>query len=207
MSKLSGLQDLVPQLENINLNQVASMLQVKIDPQILENKLGNRLLYPQTVPLTETDLVFDLNLLQEALKSHPQSYYSSSLKKIVIPEELTQLFPNLQHLVWAFVNVFHPVGITTVFIKSQRLGTKSLGTIIKPEVLESGGDIKIEADGKSYLVKIGSLLVLPLVGRKIDIKFESNFAKLSGQNSLTTEVFGGELGLMVDARISFPKKP
>ena len=68
MPKFSGLFDSFDNLEKINVENVASFL--KNPPQLisLENYLANRILYPQTLPLTEENLEIDLAILREALK-------------------------------------------------------------------------------------------------------------------------------------------
>lgn len=199
MPKLGGLFDYFPELANIEVSKLACWVPY-INPQILANKLGNRILYPQALPLSSQDQVFDLCLLREALKLQPQNYCNQNLKRIFIAEELMKMFPNLKDLSLAFVDVFCPFGLTSFVTRYEHLGFKNLGTLIRPEISSASGSISLSVAGKKYQIKIGSLVMIPAAGKKVDIKFESNSARLLGRNLLITEVGGGEVGLIIDTR-------
>lgn len=200
MLKTRGLFSYFPKLTNIEVAKVAFWLNCGNNPQILENKLGNRILYWQTIPITYDDLIFDLCLFREALKLQPQSFYNQNLKKIYIPEEFLEMFPNIQELAMAFVDSIGHLGISSIVTRFENVGVKNLGTLIKPEIFSESGSINIFVKGKSYQIKIGSLVIIPADSQKVDIKFESEVAKLLTKNSLIAEVVGGVLGVIVDTR-------
>lgn len=200
MSKLSGIYDYFPGLDKISVEKVKLLIKRHDDPRILENKLANYLLYPQTIPETTTESLFILAVVKEALTLFPQNFYNPSLKRIYIPERFFHIFPNLQNLAWAFISAFDLSGIITLWLKKDEMGAKSLGTYIKPEIKEKSGLIYISVKNKKYQVKIGSVIIISCEHNKADIKFNSTTATLLGKKELTTEAVGGKLGFIVDAR-------
>ena len=201
MPKLKGLLSLLPPLENIPVEEMRLWLKRRDSPQILENEIGNRLLYPLTTPVTDQDLMLDYAILRESLKMEPQKYFSRNFGRLYIPDQLIPFFSNLQNLIWVFIDVFNPVGIVTVYAKGDGIGSKNLGSIITPTVSENSGQIELSVDNRKYRIKFGSMVTIPSDGRRLLIKFESDSATLQGKNSLAAEIFGGPLGIVVDARI------
>ena len=68
MPKLPGLFDSFDNLDQISPEAVATWLKPVPEFSHIENYLANKILYPQTVPLTEHDMQLDLSILREALK-------------------------------------------------------------------------------------------------------------------------------------------
>lgn len=201
MSKLTGLLEFFPGLESLSIDQMMQWLKIPGNPTIFENELGNRVLYPQTIPLDSSGLIFDLALLREALKINPHHYYNPTLKKIFIPETFLQRFPDLGQLAWAFIETFNPEGLVTIVEKIDDIGTKNLGTYLRPEIVTKNGIVVLWVAGKKYEVKVGSLNSIPASSSRVDIKFESTAARLVGKQNFVAEVAGGALGLIVDTRI------
>lgn len=200
MSRLKGLLEFFPQLETLSIDNIMLWLGSHGDATLLENRLGNRILYPQTIPISVSDLVFDFALLREALKLEPQKYYSQNLKRIYIPQLFLDRFPDMSKLIWAFVDTFKPPGLTAIVEKIDDVGTKNLGTYIKPEVINKEGWIYLWIGAKKYQVKVGSLMIIPAPSNRVDIKLESASVLFLGKKELSSEVFGGQFGLMIDAR-------
>lgn len=200
MSKLRGLFDNFVGIENISIENVIAYFGGRVDPRILENEVANRILYPQVIPESLQELALDLVILREALKNHPRDYYNRNLKRIIIPEFFLTRFPDLQNLIGAFVDAYLPPGVTTIFIKSEDMGMKKIGSIIKPDVLRGDGWIYFEVDGKKYQVKPGSLVSIPGAGNQVEVKFESKVAALNGKSNITIAAPGGQMGLLIDTR-------
>lgn len=201
MPKLKGLTSLLPPMDNMPTEDMRAWLKRRDTPQILENELGNRLLYPFSVPVSSESMMLDLAIIRESLKIEPQKYFSRNFGRLYIPDQLIPFFPNLQNLVWIFIDVLNPIGLVTVYAKSEQMGSKNLGTIITPIILGSSGAVDLSIDGRQFRIKFGSMVTIPTEGRRVVIKFESKNATLQGKNTLSAEVFGGPLGLMIDARI------
>lgn len=200
MAKLKGLCDQFYNLESIPIEKIARYLRRRENPRILKNELGNRILYPQAVPETHEGLMFDLAVLEEGLKLKPRKFYNPTFCKIYIPEIFLSRIPDLQKLVGAFIDAFKPVGITSILVKPENLPPRSFGTLIKPHLLANEGAVYLWVAGKKYQVEIGSLVSIPAGGKRVDLKFESTAATLLGKDSLSTEVSGGGIGVIVDTR-------
>lgn len=200
MPKIVGLFSHFPKLNTVTAGSVAAWLGGKADAKLLENRLGNRILFSSSVPYSADDLAFDLAILREAVKTQPQDFINPNLRLIYIPEEFGEFFPDLRTMVAAFIDVLKPSGVTSVVLKSKTLGLKNLGSVIKPEVTSKSGVILIRIRDYKYEVKVGSLTAIPAESGKVDIHFQSRAAKLLGKDDATLEIAGGKLGLLVDAR-------
>lgn len=202
MPKIPSLLDCfsTPGSISIDIDDSVAWLKSQTNPQLLQNQLCNHLLYPESLPLTPADLHLDLALLQEILKKRPGDYYNQNLKRITIPEGFLMRFSDLNQLVWVFTDVFGKPGITTIFLKSEKVGLKGLGTFIKPTVTSNFGWASVWIESKKYEIQVGSLMTIPFTGNRLDIKFASNSAKLLGKSQFITEVIGGGFGLAIDMR-------
>jgi hypothetical protein len=200
MPRLKGLFDNFQKLDSLQVEGVKNWLNRREDPALFENELGNRIVYPQTVPVTQENLIFDLAILREALKLQPEDYYNQNFHRLYIPENFLNFIPDIHKLVLAFIDTFDPWGVTTIFLRSERLGTMTLGTLIRPEIISDTGWIDLWVYGKKYEVPVGSITFIPAANNKIDIKFESGAAKLFEKNQTVAEVIGGQLGVIVDTR-------
>lgn len=201
MPNVKSVFDAFPNIEDISINNVAVSMGKTIGIQLLENQIGNKILYPQTVPVTAKELTLELAILKEAIRLAPDSYYNPNLKKIFIPEQFLVSFPSPVLLAGVFIDVFLPRDITYICIKSDKGLIGCLGSVIRPELVTKGGVINFNVLGKSYKLKIGGSYHLPINQSRADIKFESPNAKLLGEHDLSTEVFGGEVGIIVDTRV------
>jgi hypothetical protein len=200
MPRLKGLFDSFLKIDNLQVPDIKNWLNFRGDDRLLENQLGNRLLYPQITPVSQQELMLDLAVLREALKTQPEDYYNQNFKRLYIPDDFLKHIPDLHKLVWAFIDAFDPWGVTTIFLKSEDPGNKTLGTLIRPEILSDSGWIDLWVYGKKYEVTIGTISVIPAGANKIDVKFESAAARIMGKEQTLMEVVGGPLGLIVDTR-------
>lgn len=189
-------------LNKIRAEDVSSWLGKNYDFRSVSNYLANKITYPHTVALNPSEMIYEVAILREMLRLHPNEYYSAKAKRIYVPHDLVYFIPNIPKLVWPFVDVFKPIGLNTVILKENPpLGSaKNLGTFVKVEPVKKEGIVNVEIGGEKYQVKIGSLVVLPALPNKVDIKVASNGAKILGKAKLEMEIAGGPLGVMVDAR-------
>lgn len=168
------------------------------DTALLENELGNRILYPSALPVSQRDLNLDLAVLKEVLKKDGKRFYEPKQRKIFIPEDFTNRFPNLLALTFVFAQAFKPRGITSLLLETANIGSKNLGSLIKPDQSEAGGEIGFWVNGKKYQIKQHSLTQIPAFGNFVAIKFSSKKTKLLGQADFTTQVGGGAVGIIFD---------
>lgn len=201
MPKVINIFDYCPNLESISISEIAEYSGPHASLIPIENKLGNRILYPNTVPTSIEDLDFDLSVLKTILEANSQYFYKKNTHKILIPEELSVLLPDIPKLIKVFIDALNPLDFVTLVLQSSSTITKSLGTLIRPNITQKSGLANLEINGKQYhSVALGSLLIFPVTGSKVDIKFESKSALLLGRDRVIAEVAGGSLGIILDLR-------
>lgn len=193
MPKISGLFDYFPKASSLPIEKLAGWLKKHDTLMVLENNFQNRLLYAQAVPRTLSEAEFDLVILREALRLSPEDFYQARFKRICIPEEFLTSFPDLPSLVMAFTDVFAFRGLTGIFLKSKRIGLKSLGTVLKTTISPNSHSLIVRVDNKKYEVGADNLVVIPAKNNRVDLKVE-------GEKSLVAEVMGGDFGVAIDTR-------
>ncbi|HLD11421.1 MAG TPA: hypothetical protein VJB91_00735, partial [Patescibacteria group bacterium] len=99
------------------MENVGRWLPGSVDPTTLADSLGNKQLYPQTVPVTKQDLYLELALLIEDLRKHPEDVLKDG--KIIVSEKLFTISPSRGELVLVVLNAVEPEGIKEI----ERLGT------------------------------------------------------------------------------------
>lgn len=197
-SKITGLLSYISDVEKLEVEKIASDFLFKGNLEIIENQLGNILLYPQTIPTNKKESDFDLAIVKEILRLEPKNFYSSNLKRVYIPDIFIQIFPNLTKLVFIFIDILKPANMTSFLLKSENLGAKNLGTYIKPENALEHCFLDINIAQQKYHVPAGNITIIPMRQQKVDIKLESNCNIIEGRNEFTAEVIGGEIGLIID---------
>ena len=227
MPKLPGLFDSFDNLDQIDSTSLISWIKPAPSSIQLENYLANKILYPQTLPVSEIDMKIDLAILREALKMNgpkPQdsggpmlgdnSFLNFALKKIIIPKRFLLFVPDLTALTWAFVDgllfnrrkrdLFEDLWTVVVSDDSEEI----VGSVILPQ-FNSGSDTMdlsvLDRDfGKSppavYKIKAGSLTIIPCPKDRCEIAYKFSNGKIFGKKESALEVYGGRLGLMIDGR-------
>lgn len=188
----------VSNIEGVSLKNVLKWLNKSDAGVILQNKVSNRLLYSQVVAENEEEMEIDLAILRERLKLRHQEYLRAVSRRILIPEKLTQKYPNIVKLILAFIDAFQPIGLTTLTLESTAGGYKDLGTLIRPNLLP-GAEVELTITGKKFKV-LRKIVIIPSPSNKVDIEFRANRGELLGQHHLITEVAGGLIGVILDAR-------
>lgn len=201
MPKLTGLHEYFSKLEDVAIADIRMWLGKTEDLTILENRIGNRILYPQIIPQTAKDLQFDFAVVRKVIEVNQTKFYNKNLKRIEIPEEFLYHFPDIKKLVAAFVDALSPPGITTFWMKSIAFKPRNLGTLIRPENLKTGETLTIGVGGKQYPIKAGSLVIIPITTPHADMTYTSANATLLGKKILSIEVVTGQLGLIIDTRM------
>jgi len=202
MLKVTTLLDYFSKLEEISVSEIQQWLPQPEDPIILEDRIGNRMLYPQVIPQTAKDLAFDIAVIRKVIEANQSKFYNKNLKRIDIPEEFLHHFTDIQKLVSAFIDAILPPGITSFWMRSSACGQKNLGTLIRPENLKPGGIVTIGIAERQYQIKAGNIIIIPIPQSRTDITFTSAGATLLGKKIFSIQVVTGQLGLIVDARIS-----
>ncbi len=198
MPKVQGLFATLPNISKISAENIRAWSKLSENRQILDNEIGNRILYPQVVPVSPEDLSLNLAIIHEVITLAPEKYFDKSGNKILVPENFLLAVPDMQKLAWTFIDAFHPYGCTAIFLKTK-LGTKNLGTLLKVNVL-SDGVVGVWIHGQKQVIRTGAIKALEVGESRVDIKVESEVAELLGRKIIAVEVVGGAVGLIVDTR-------
>ena len=218
MAKFSGLFDSFDNLDQVNLENVGSWLKRSPPPPQLENYLANRILYPQIVPLSPQDMEMDLAILREALKLtfiqmqkddtllEENPFLNSTLRKILIPRRFLNYVPDLKKLTWTFVDAIPRPGkrgdffadLWTIVLTDD--ADEIIGSLLLPEFKSQSAQMELNILGNSYKIKAGSLVVIPCPKERCEISYRIYLGKILGKEENSVEIFGGNLGIMIDGR-------
>lgn len=220
MSRLPGLFNNFDNLDQITPEEIASRFKSVPENKLLENYLANRILYPQTHPLTELDLKIDLAILREALKNNnlnkeprktnsllgDNPFLNTTMRKILIPAEFLNFVPNLLSLVQVFIDAFlqkrkkqdYFQDLWTIVLTGDI--DEVVGSILMPQFDGSGGVINFEIQNKKYKIQQGNLVLIPCPKSRCEVVYKLQKGKLLGKQENAFEVYGGKLGLVVDGR-------
>ncbi len=218
-NKLSGLFDSFDNLDQIDINNLIAWLKPTPEPIQIENYLANKILYPQTLPLTASDMKIELAILREALRLNgpkptdianamlgDNPYLNITLRKIIIPAHFLRFVPDLKSLTWAFVDgllinrkkkdIFED--LWTVVLVSET--DEVVGSVVTPEFKNKQDYVDLNILGKNLRVKAGSLTVIPCSKNRCKIAYKFANGKLLGKKEAALEISGGRLGFLIDGR-------
>lgn len=214
---MSGLFDSFDNLDQIQLEDIARWLKVTPNMVQLENYLANKILYPQSVPLTQADMEVDLAILREALRINgPKSsnnallgdntFLNITLRKILIPTRFLPFLPSMTAIVWAFVDAFllnrkkedYFEDLWTVVLTGEI--DEIVGSVLLPQFNDNNAVMELKLENESYKIRPGSLMVIPCKLSRCQIGFKFKGGKVLGKEESDLEIYGGRLGLMIDGR-------
>lgn len=198
MPHLSGIFEEFPDLDKVSPLQIETWLKNKPEIHALANFLGNRLLYPQTVALSQSEMEIDLAILREAIKQKPALIADFQRSKLFIPQDYLYRFPPLPRLVGALIEAINPKGVYQIHIKNQNQ-LKLVGSLISPPDIE-----KLSQGKKEICVDVGGFASKLRVNTVSISRIEASEVKvIIGGNEY--KVNGGELGVIIDLRVVGPK--
>lgn len=215
-----GLFDSFDNLDQISLENIASWLKPVPSVIQLENYLANKILYPQTLPLTKEDMQLDLAILREALKMNSpgtkkpnamlgdNSFLNITLRKILIPERFLNFVPNLMTLTLVFIDAFL-LGrrkedwfqdLWTVVVTNDT--DEIAGSVLLPQFDSGNGEMSVNLLNQNYKIRPGNFIVMPCPKSRCEISYKLQNGKVLGKTESAVEVYGGKLGLIVDGRVT-----
>lgn len=198
MPHLSGVFDEFPDLDKASFEEIASGLSFKVDKHFLVNYLGNRILYPQLIPITPQELEIDLAILRVGVRLKPGLFFEPQTNRILISKIYEDRFANLLLLVKAIVEGVNPKGVHMVFIKENSNMTLA-GSVVSPinaqKLSEDGKTVKFTGLGIERMLPLETITIMqtPVKSAKIKLKDEEY------------DVAGGRLGILIDLRSGGPK--
>lgn len=192
MLKLTGIFEDLDSLDTLPIEDINNFLAEKEHIYILENYLGNRILYPQTVPVGKRDMEVDLAILATYMHNHQELFYMVGLKRIMIPEKVELRFPPLANLIFFFPEIFQLQEVVELAIKKESSQVEIIGTIITlpnrvgkseslSEIKINGELIKLDPHGMTYF----------------ESEKNSNEVELPKQ---TLTVAGGKIGIIINQK-------
>lgn len=218
MPKLPGLFDSFDNLDTIEIDALIPWLKNPPPPVQLENYLANKILYPQTLPLTEADMKIDLAILREALRINgpkkgarsellgDNPFLNVILRKVIIPQRFLSYVPDLVSLTWAFVDglLFQRrkedwfEDLWTLVLAGEL--DEIIGSLILPQFRGQADVMNLSVLGKDYTIKAGSLTVVSCAKDRCEISYKFLKGQVLGKKESAVEIYGGRLGLIIDGR-------
>lgn len=219
MPKLSGLFGNFDNLDQILPEDVACWLKPVPQHAQIEDYIANKILYPQTVPVTIADMQLELGLLREAVKLNgPKAglqqnallgenpFLNITLRKILIPAKFLNFVPNLSVLTQVFIDALLIdrkkedwfEDLWTVVLTDDI--DEVVGSVLIAQFSGNGGVIDINLLGKNYEIAQGGLTAIPCPKDRCEISYKLRNGLILGKNESAIEVYGGKLGVIVDAR-------
>lgn len=190
MSKLSGAFNQFKNLNNISPDSINKWLRIKKDPQFLLNFLGNRILYPQTIPVSPLEMEIDLAILREALKIDSEKFYNKERQEIEVPEQfLLRFVPELK-LLAAVIDGIKPPGVVKILLKKVA-EKKTLATSYNPAILKGKDLVEVSIENRSFKLLPNTLTLIPCKGGQLTLKID-------GKEPIKFDP--GEIGIFVDLR-------
>lgn len=218
MPKLTGVFSYFKDLDQVSVDNVASFVKSSLpkgtpipSSDQIADYLANKILYPHAVAVTLVDFKVDLAILREALKFNKQ-FLDIPARKIIIPSEFLDFITDLSVLTSVFVDAYllepnlrQGQALWTIVTQEHSvpgniIKEEAIGSLLIPNFQQTNGKMDIFLEGNSYVVNIGSLVILKCPKQKCLVGFKSSNGGLMGKNEGVVEVWGGRLGLMVDTR-------
>ncbi len=218
MNLLPGLFDSFDNLDQIKIEDIVRWVKPQPPLVFADDYLAQRILYPQTLPVTKLDMDLDLAILREAVRlSVPREsknamlgdnpFINFTLRKILIPTKFLNFVESLPVLTSVFVDALllqrskidKFEDLWTVVLTGQT--DEVIGSVVVPEFKSSAGRLQLKVMDKTYTVNAGTLTLIPCEKERCEIAFSVNSGKVLGQENLAVEVSGGRLGIVIDGRI------
>jgi len=204
MPKLSGVFQIFKDLDTLNTSDIYRWLNLHLQPQVIENHFANRLLNPQTIPMTLEEMQIDLAILREGIRLNPSIFYNNSTKTMTIPDGFIERFLPAAELIKAFVDGLSLRQNSQLVAKRQGGGTLQ-GPIIFPEKLSHPAPHQLQFSSyktnkiisnnhphQQIAVNVDDIVFLPqLANQQIDLQIDDLKPIMLNINNL---------GLVIDFR-------
>ncbi|MBI2595135.1 hypothetical protein HYW46_00170 [Candidatus Daviesbacteria bacterium] len=197
MSKLTGVFEQFKNPDQIPLQDITRWVKHAKDPKAIENFIGNRILYPQTVALNESDLGIDYAIMRESIRRNQRLYLNPIGNKISLEQSFIARFPPAAKFINIIVQSLDLPELTTILVKNN-VGMIVSGSVINIRKLPNFDKLKEQEmlelfiDGTPTKIRLGGISILSLKDHHIKLKID-------GLNGMM--VAGGTFGLVLDFRL------
>lgn len=193
MPKLTGIFEQFKYLDQIPMSDIIRWVPKTMETTQIENFVGNRILYPQTLPINRIEMEIDLAILREAVRRQPEVFLDATQKKFLISESVGNRFGQIENLIKALIEALSPKGVTQIYTKNEEQ-IKLVGSVITPSVVPNELVINASINNQSMGLRGGSVIFLPFKDQKLIVKI--------GDSKEQMLASGGELGLVIDLRVT-----
>lgn len=145
-------------LYQVSVPYIQSRLPFSLPPQVIENYVANRLLFPTAIPQSVQENRLDLAILSAIVSLNSGFFYNQMLGKITIPPEYTLVYQNINELVEAVITSVH-LGTKATIIIPNLTGRNTTGAAIA--LPSQNKPLDVVYVGKKYQVPVGGVLHLP----------------------------------------------
>lgn len=192
MPRLTGAFDLLKGLEQIPPENITRWLKYKLEPQRVADFVANRTYYPQTVATTKEEMAIDLAILRESLKFNQDKFFNKISKIILIPKSFQNRYTPLTKLIEAFLDGLVLEGVTQIMVEESSAGSTASKKVEVGSVYTfmAKTDIKINLDGKDFILGPNSLTLFPI----------KQGEKVININQEKFTIIGGKVGFFIDLR-------
>lgn len=198
MPKLTGVFETLKDIDRVPIFDIKQWLRAKEQDFYLENYIGNRLLYPQTVAVSEWDMEIDLAIIREYIKRHTESFYDQEANRLIIPEDFIARFSPVNNLISAMLDVLTVHETTTIIALKQVADVVVAGSLITIPFTLKEDFIDISIDDQQMRFKVGKVQLLPIQDSQVKVVMEKDSDALF--------VPGGQIGLLLDLRMKGDRK-
>lgn len=188
MSRLGGIFDEFANLGEISAEEIKHFLKFPIELHVLENFVGNRIIYPQSIPMNEYEMEIDLAILKAVVRRDPKFFYNEAKSCLSFKKELVVRFPSIQKLLVDLSEVLPFKEVTKIFEKDWAQ-SRQVGTLICPANLPDQEGVEAEIDGKRFQLSANSFTQIPFNLPETNLKINSRVIK---------GVSGGDWGIFVN---------
>lgn len=190
MTVLTGLFAQLPGIENLSADEIIRWLNKSYDPKVIENYLGNRVIYPQSIALTNEEKLIDRAIIQEYISKNPSFFYNPLSHRILVPLELLHRIQPTTDLMIMLCSLLQIQGVAPIFI-GEETSIKNEGAVMAVEPLTAEKNISILINGKETVVENNKIYHFSVEDQHIKVKVD-------GANEIMIQ--GGKLGLTIDLR-------
>lgn len=190
MPALTGIFATLPGIENIPPEGIQKWVKIRLSAHAIENFLANRIMYPQTIPVTEEDKAIDQAILQEYINTNQAYFYNPLSHRLLIPSELIARFKPLDQLLMVFCSLLNLSGVIPLFIIEENT-LQNEGSILVPQISSQSAKLTVVLNGSSQSLEIGKFY-------HFQVPDQRNRVKLGDENEMV--VAGGKAGITIDLR-------
>lgn len=190
MSKLTGFFEVFKGIEELTSEEINQYLKIRVEQHILENYIGNRILYSQVIPIKLNELEIDLAILKAYIAKNKQYFYDDKQKRIFLPYSFKNRFGTLTGIIVSYLDILPLDGANTVILQQDSKQAIIGSIIITHQTPLQDPFVPLTINNKPYKLKNGVVTMLSFPPGELNIVIAQT----------TYKAYGGEVGVIFDLR-------